>query len=291
VATASDQWYKAAIDTIVINEVLKPPTDAYGFQFAEAEGAYLVVMSTRFQPTHGTGELGTSAGARKARIVDASGAVLGQLLEEVAANPNGITQFSVVDIVRPDPSKIYHVELQSYDDIGVTNDLRYLSIIRVGSGPAGSAGPVGPVGATGPQGPTGPAGNASSGYATYDGLTGGTDSSVAPAFGSGTDWLRTADQQLPIPRHNEKPSTPWFMQLLATGLEHRLVRRYTSAADRATRRGTIATGDMTVMTDTGQLQFREKNGNELDVARVHVDSAAAPSGSGQAAPGVLWIQI
>ena len=292
VGVADDNWYDAAVGGLSpINNQVLSFIDDYQFQFKDPNGAYLVIVNTRYQPTHGTGVTGTSTGTRRCRIADAGGTQLGRLIDSIAAAPFGETAFAIADIIRnPDPSKIYKVQLRSHDDIATTNDLRNLQVIRIGSGPAGIAGPIGPAGATGPQGPTGPTGSAGGGYTTYNALIGGGDSSAAPPYGSGSDWVRTTDQGIAYPRPNELPSTPFFLKRSLNDLEPKLVRRYTNSADRSAKRAAAA-GDVTYLGDTGQLQHREKSGTDLDIARVHVDSVAAPAGTGVAAPGALWVQV
>lgn len=290
VATSSDKWYPAAFDAIgTHNDVLVPSVDGLNLQFKEA-GSYVLVVIARFETTHGASSGGTSSGARKLHFVDASGNELNNSYVSVAAAGNEPTIAMLINVVSPDPSKFYHLEAQSRDDIGVTLGNRTLTLIRVGSGPKGDAGPIGPVGSTGPQGAQGVAGSAGSGYAQYNLVAGGADTTVAPA---GVAYLTTADQGIRYPNGLQLPATPYFMSRALQDLENRLVSRYTSAADRSTRRPTVnrVNGEVTYLDDTGSLQFREKiGGSDNNIARVIVSSTTPPSGGGQAAPGVLWIQ-
>lgn len=290
VATSSDKWYPAAFDAIgAHNDVLVPSADGLNLQF-KAAGSYVLVVIARFETTHGASSGGTSTGARKLHFVDSSGAELNNSYVSVGAAGNEPTIAMLVNVISPDPSKFYHLEAQSHDDIGVTLGFRTLTLIRVGSGPKGDIGPVGPVGATGPQGAQGPAGSAGSGYATYNAVSGGADTTLVP---TGVAYLTTPDQGLRTPTGTDLPATPYFIQRALMDVENRLVARYSSALDRTNRRPTAnrVAGEVTYLDDSGSLQFREKvGGADNNIARVIVSSTTPPSGGNQAAPGVLWIQ-
>lgn len=288
VACAADHWYPASFGTAPTqNDLLVVPTpwDGLNLQFKYPYDQ-LVVISGYFEPYAGVGFTGTASGSRRMRLVNASGVVLGNLETEVAASTVGPTRVKLSDIVRPDPSQKYHLEVQAADAGGVTFDVRALTIMQLGAGPPGPIGPQGPVGATGPQGPTGATGSAGSGYSSYDALIGGGNSSLAP---SGTPGA-TTDQQLIYPGHTQAPNSPYFLQQLAQQLEKQINAVYASAADRTTRRPTASPGAFTYLSDSGTPQMMEKNGAYQNVARVIQSTSTPPGGSGNGAPGLIWIQ-
>lgn len=291
VAVAADHWYPASFGTAPTQNdclVVPAPWDGLNLQW-KASGDYLVIVNGLFEPVSGVGDAGTDvSGTRRMRIVDSSGVVLGKLQVKAAAAEYGQTQVIMADVVRPDASKKYHLEVQAADTAGVTFDTRSMTIIQVGAGPAGPAGPQGPVGATGPQGPTGATGSAGGGYSSYNALIGGGDSSAAP----GGTTLTTADQALHYPGPTQTPSTPYFSKTLANDVEKLVVARYASLADLNAKRpaGGRAAGEFTYLGDTGTPQFRDRDGTDRMVARVVQSSATPPSGAGAAPPGVIWIQ-
>lgn len=288
VATSFDKWYPMALDTRGEDDLLVSGADPLNLQF-ESAMTVLMVGVVKWETTHSPSDGGTAAGARELRFVDASGAVLNNAEFHVEAAHNEPTMQVVVAVLQPDPSKFYHLEGISRDDIGVNCTGRWFTFCQIGAGPVGPSGPIGPVGSTGPQGPTGPAGSAGSGYSSFNAVAAGSpDTTLAP---SGVSYLTTSDQGLRTPTGTEAPNTPYFFTRLAQDLEPLLVARYASSADRGAKRGTRHPGEITYLGDTGKLQFRELvGGADNDIARVIVSSSAPPSGSGQAAPGVIWIQ-
>lgn len=289
VAVAADHWYPASMDTAPTQNdclVVPGPWDGLNLQW-KVSGDFLVIVKGNFEPATGSGDTGTDVGgARRMRIVDASGVVLGNLQVKVAAAETGPTQIMMSDVVRPDASKKYHLEVEAADAVGITFDNRSITIIQVGAGPPGPSGPTGPVGATGPQGPTGPTGSAGTGYSSHDALIGGGDSSAAPA---GTT-LTTADQAVHYPARTQAPNEPYFLKLLANDIEKLVVSRYASAADLAAKRTTRSPGEFTYLTDVKTPQFRDGDNTDRMVARVVQSSAVPPGGAGAAPPGVIWIQ-
>lgn len=286
VATSSDKWYDVGLDVTATNDLMVASVDRFGLQFAQL-GMYLIAGIARFEQRTGTEAGGSSSGSRRLQFVDATGVRLNDECQwAVAAAPSEPTIMLMFAVVEPDPSKKYKLQAQSDDTAGITLSTRMLTVVRVGSGPQGVAGPAGPVGSTGPQGPTGPTGSAGTGYATGDALIGGTDSTLDP----GGTPRTTADQALRVPAGTQRPNVPYFISRLAQDLEPLLVARYASGTDRTAKRATRGAGEITVLSDTGVPNFREKNGNDNLLARVIVSAATPPSGSGQAAPGVLWVQ-
>jgi hypothetical protein len=286
VATSSDQWYPIGLPQTGVNDVLVPTADQFGIQFKET-GLYIGFVVARFEQRTGTEAGGSSSGSRRLRFVDASGVRPNDECQWAgAASPSEPTIALMLFHIEPDPSQKYQLQAQSDDSSGITLSNRSMTFIRVGSGPQGVDGPPGPVGATGPQGPQGATGSAGTGYTTADALIGGTDSTLDP-----TGTVRTtADQGLRVPSGAQKPSVPYFLERLAKDLEPLIVSRYTSATDRNTRRATRTSGEITYLGDTGSLHFREKSGVDNLLARVFTSASAPPTGAGQAAPGVLWIQ-
>ena len=280
-------WYPATLDTRGQDDLLVSSNDGLNLQFKNSITALLVVIA-KFETTRAPSSGGVAAGGRQLRFVDAGGNVLNGSQVSVEAAHNEPTWVVMMNVIQPDPSKFYHLEAQARDDLGVTLSQRYCTIAQIGAGPPGPAGPQGPVGSTGPQGAQGPAGSAGSGYATYNAVISGSgDSTVAPA---GVTYATTPDQGLRLPNGTQMPSTPYFMTRLAQDIEPLLVSRYASAAVRSSKRATRSAGEITYLADSGSLQFRELSGADNNIARVIVSTATPPSGSGQAAPGVIWIQ-
>lgn len=289
-------WYDLAmpLDTSSTepNDLLATPVDPYGFQFKDNSSAYYGYVRVRFELRSGSDIGGVAGGSRRVRIIDAatSASPTPTVMFEgsVAAAPSEptIVVFPVT-FTNVDTSKKYKVQAYSDDSAGISVTNRSLRMFRINAGPPGPQGPQGLVGQTGPQGPQGVAGSAGTGYTTSDALIGGADSTVDP----GGVWGATTDQGVPYLTGSQKPSLPYALKALAWNLENRVVARYTAATQRSSKRATRYAGEVTYLDDNGNLQHREKNGSDLDIARVIRSSSTPPSGSGQAAPGVLWIQI
>lgn len=280
-----NQWYTLPFETSVITDVFSSTgVNGVGFIYKET-GYYALVIRVRFEPRAGTdGGTAVAGGSRRIRVVDQAGNVVHEM--SAAAAPTEPTILNLVTIAQPNSTYAYTVQAYSDDSAGVNVTSRSLKIGRFGSGPAGVAGPAGPVGLTGPVGPQGPAGNAGAGYASFDAVNGGTDSTADP----GTATFATADQGLIAPLGGSAPRTPWYIRRALTSLERLLVGVFASAADRTAKRAARNAGEVTYLSDTGQLQLREKAGVDYDVARVVLSHNAPPAGAGQAAPGVIWAQ-
>ena len=287
VATSSDKWYPVTMDTRGQDDLLVPGNDGLNLQFQSAITCLLVAV-VQFETTHAPSSGGVAGGARRLRWVDASGSVLNGTQFAVEAAHNEPTIAVMMNVISPDPSRFYHLEAQSRDDLGVTVTNRYVTLIQVGAGPPGPLGPPGPVGSTGPQGATGAAGSASSGYGTYNAISAGSpDTTVAPA---NVAYLTSADQGLRTPTGTTSPFTPYYLQRLALDIEPKLVSRYSTSAARSAARASRQPGEITYLNSTGAIYHRELNSTDLAIARVVQSSSAPPSGSGQASPGVIWIQ-
>lgn len=286
VATSFDHWYPMTLDTQVNNDLLVS-TDGLNLQFTQAMDVLMVVIA-RFDTTHAPSDGGTAGGSRQLRFVDAGANVVNNSEVHVEAASNEPTFMMLFNVITVDPSKFYHLEGLSRDDIGVTCSSRWATFYQIGAGPQGPQGPVGPVGSTGPQGATGATGSAGSGYASFNVVaTGSPDTTLAP---SGVTYITSADQGLRTPTGTDLPSTPYFLSRLAKDIEPLLVSRYASSTDRSTKRPTRVFGEITTLNSTGAPYFREQSGNDNAIARVVTSSSAPPSGSGQAAPGVIWFQ-
>lgn len=287
VPTGGGEWTDVAIlqPDGARNDLLVPTADGYNIQFTQT-GSYIGVLVTRFEPAIIADDVDTSTGTRAVRLVDLAGHQFGDAYCSLAAATTEPTILIMPVVLSPDPSKSYKLQAMSDDTLGVNLTYRSLTIVRIGAGPAGSVGPRGPLGLTGAQGPQGATGNAGTGYTSFDGVVGMDDSTAAP---SGT--LRTTSEQgLHVPDGDQLPSVPYFLDRLATDLEPLLVARFASVADRTAKRAVRHSGEITVLGDSGVPQFHELNGSDVTLARVIQSSSAPPSGPGQAAPGVIWIQ-
>jgi hypothetical protein len=287
VATGGGDWTDAALlqPDGARNDLLVPTTDGFNIQFTQT-GSYIGVLVARFEPATISDGVDTSTGTRAVRLVDLSGAQVGDAYCSLAAATTEPTVLIMPFVISPDPSKSYKLQGMSDDTLGVNLTYRSLTILRVGAGPAGATGPRGPLGLTGAQGPQGSVGDAGTGYATFNALIDSSDSSVLPG---GAEAV-TTDQGLRFPAGTQLPAIPAFMKRLAMDLEPLLAARYASAADRAAKRAVRTPGEVTVLGDSGVPEFRELNGNDNILARVINSASAPPSGPGQAAPGVLWVQ-
>jgi hypothetical protein len=253
--------------------------DTYNFR-VKVSGLYAIVANAVFAYTSGT-----ASGQRAWQLVDAAGTVV--VSRSQSAVSNAITSIGGADIVTLDASKTYRMQGKTNDPVGAINcTSRLLTLARFGAGPVGPAGPQGVAGQTGPQGPQGIAGSAASGFATYNAVKGtGADTTT-----DGLNNTATADQIVPIPTGTSAPHTPFYFKTMAEYLEKRINARFASPTDRNTRRATRVQGEIYTMLDTGTWYVKEKNGNEEYLARVHYSASAPPTGTGQAAPGVIWIQ-
>lgn len=280
VATSSSQWYPAAMDELVVNDLLTTPYNALAWSFKES-GVYLAIVKIRFEKSANP----SSGGARKVQLVDQSGAaILEASLEAVGNEPTSFTASAVVDI---NAAFNYHLEARSYDSAGISLTTRSIVFIRVGAGSQGALGPVGPVGATGPQGSQGPAGNASTGFASYNAEAGGANAETDPGGSIGA----TTDQAIPYPLGAQKPYSPFFFKTLATFIEKRIIARFASAADRDGKRAARSAGEVYYLLDTGVPYFHEKDNTESILPRAVISAAVPPTGVGAAAPGTLWLQV
>lgn len=290
VSTSYDKWYPMTMDSRGQDDLLVPGVDGLNLQFKNAINV-LMVMVARFETTHAPSDGGTAAGGRMVHLVDASGAMLNNATVHVEAAHNEPTWLLLIAVIQPDPSKFYHFEGKSRDDIGVNCTERHVTFVQIGAGPPGPVGPPGAVGSTGPQGATGPAGSAGSGYGSYNAVATGTpDTTIAPG---GVTYLTTADQGIRTPSGTDLPATPYFLQRAVQDLEPLLVARYASVADRTSKRPNAGrhAGEVTYLDDSGSLQYREKvGGADNNIARLIVSASTPPSGAGQAAPGVIWAQ-
>ena len=230
---------------------------------------------------------GVSAnGMRALRVIDAGNTSIIEATVQAAANAT--TTLRMSGIYQLDASQTYKLQGMSNDSSGgIACTTRSLKLARIGSGPAGPAGPQGPVGQTGPTGLQGPAGNAAAGFTSFNAVKGaGADTTT-----DGGNNAVTADQAITLPSGTSAPHVPYYFNQLATWAEKRVIARFASNADRDTRRPTRAQGEVYTTLDNGRFYVREKDGSEKYLARVYYAATAPPAGTGQAAPGVIWIQV
>lgn len=288
VSTSSAGYVDVPLDNQVEISLLNNVT-TYTFKVTNT-GNYLVVIRSDFTYTSGTAN-----GARAIKLVDGSGASVVEA--EVQAVGNGTTIMRATAMVTFDPSQTYKLQAFSNDSAGaIATAFRSLKIIRLGSGPPGIQGPTGPAGVVGPAGPTGATGSAASGFVSFNLINNSTADSTLDPTTDGTvvapnkAYTATADQQVPLPLGTTTAHTPFFLRAMAQLLERRIISQFASAADLATRRATRNQGEIYTQLDTGVFMVKEKNGSETNLARVIFSASAPPSGTGQAAPGVLWVQ-
>lgn len=288
VALSSAGFVDMALDTVGATDLINV-VDNYNFQ-VKATGLYALAINATYAWVSGS-----KTGLRAWQLVDAAGTVVMARSSEAVGNAD--TVVGGVDILNLDASKTYKLQGKTNDPGGGINcTARSLNVARFGSGPQGPTGAQGPVGSTGPQGPQGVAGSAASGFVSYNLVNSATsDTTLDPATDAAVvapnkAYSATADQIIPIPLGTTAPHTPFFLSAMATYLEKRINSRFASTTDRNTRRATRVQGEIYTLLDTGTWFVKEKNGNEEYLARVKYSTSAAPAGTGQAAPGVIWIQ-
>lgn len=279
-ATSTAAWVDLPIETAVESTLLNTLT-TFTFK-ANSSGPHLVSISSNF--AYGGG---SANGHRSIRLVDAADAVV--LESTVDAVLNDLTKMTFSKTVTLDSSKVYRLQGRSQDVGGAINNLfRDVKILKVGAGPVGGAGPQGPVGPQGVQGIQGIPGSAASGFANFNDIQGaGADTTIVPPANNNL----TADQAVAYPSGTAQPKTPYYIRLLGEFFEKRIVARFASASDRNTRRPTRTQGEVYHLIDTGEYFVKEKvGGTETNLGRVIYSTGAPPGGSGQASPGVIWIQ-
>lgn len=142
----------------------------------------------------------------------------------------------------------------------------------------------------------GPKGDANSGFTNFNDLS-GTDSTAQPVIGGAVPT--TADQAIPYPNGTHGPNMPYFLRQVINKIESLLVARYSSDADRTTRRPTAVRGEVTWTdgpgTRAGMLQVHDDQlgtGTPATVPLVYWGSAPPAVGSATTAPnGTLWVQV